>query len=346
VRLGVFLSQNGAVPLAVQAERLGYAVALVPEGFKQDAPSLLGALAGVTRRIRLASGVMQIPARTPVMTALTASTVDALCDGRFALGLGVSNPDVSAGWYGVPYDRPLLRTREYVDVVRLALTGRPVRYVGCHIQLPPDGVEEAAQLSATTPRADLPIYLAAVGRRSLELAGEIADGWIGVFCSPERLAESLQHVGTGRARAGRSLDGFEVLPSIPISVADDPVEAAARVRGYFATFIGLGSRRRSIYHRLVTGLGHGAAADEIRAHVRAGDRVAAAKAVPFELVDEVSLLGPMERIAARMARYAAAGVTTLGLTPLATTVAEQTEALRVAAAAAQLAADGVGGKTK
>jgi F420-dependent oxidoreductase-like protein len=333
MRLGVFLSQDSALPVVEEAERLGYAVALAPEGFKSDAASVLGAVAARTRRIAIASGVMQIPARTPVLTALTAATLDALSGGRFRLGLGVSNPDVSHGWYGVPFDRPLERTREYVDVVRLALRGEPVRYAGRHYALPPDGTGEAAHLRAAPVRADIPVYLAAVGPASLELAGRIADGWIGVFCPPDRLAESLRYVHKGREQVGRDLDGFEVLPSVPISVGPDPVAAAAEVRGYVANFVGLGTPERSVYHALVTRMGFGRAADEIRARQRAGDRAAAAAAVPFELVDRISLLGPAERLAERLAAYARAGVTTLGLTPLAATVDGQVEALRVAARA-------------
>jgi F420-dependent oxidoreductase-like protein len=338
MRLGVFLSHNGGVCVAQEAERLGYDVALVPEGFKQDAPSLLGAVAARTSRIRLASGVMQIPARTPVLAALTAATLDSLSGGRFALGLGLSNPDVSRGWYAVPYDRPLARTEEYLAIVRMALSGEPVRYAGRHYRLPPDGVDEAAHLRGAAVRADLPIYLAAVGPANLELAGRIADGWIGVFSSPQRIAESLRHVEAGRQRVGKSLDGFEVLPSVPIAVGPDAHAAAAQVRAYFANFIGLGSRERSIYDRLVTDMGFGAAAEEIRARHQAGDRAGAARAVPFELVDAVSLLGPTERIAARMAEYARAGVTTLGLTVLAATADEQIEILRTAAAALESAA--------
>jgi F420-dependent oxidoreductase-like protein len=338
MELGVFLSQQSGVTVAREAERLGYTMALAPEGFKQDAASLLGAVAARTGRIRLASGVMQIPARTPVLAALTAATLAGLSGGRFALGLGVSNPDVSHGWYGVPFDRPLERTAEYLAVVRTALSGRAVRYHGRHFQLPPDGVDEAARLHTGPAAAGVPIYLAAIGPASLELAGLIADGWIAAFCSPARLAESLRHVGKGRARTGtdraRTGAGFEVVPSVPISVHADVRAAAAEVSGYFANFIGLGSRDRSIYHRLVTEMGYGAAADEVRARHRAGDRAGAARAVPFELMDSMSLLGPAERIAVRMAEYAGAGVTTLGLTPLATTVDGQIEALRAAATAA------------
>ncbi|MFG1751902.1 LLM class flavin-dependent oxidoreductase [Streptosporangium sandarakinum] len=336
MELGIFLNYDGAVPVAREAERLGFAYALAPEGFRSDAVSVLGAVAASTERIRLAPGVMQIPARTPVMTALAAATLDGLSGGRFCLGLGVSNPDVSRGWYGVDFDAPLARAREYVEVVRLALTGGPVRYSGEHFRLPPPGTREAAHLRAAPVRADIPIYLAGVGRRSLELAGEIADGWIGVFCPPERLAESLGHVRAGRARAGKGLGGFEVMPSIPIGVGDDPERAAEPLRPYFANFIGMGSRERSVYFALAVSMGFGAAAEEIHDRCHAGDRAGAARAVPFELIDRTSLVGDAKRISARMAEYAAAGVTTLGLTSLATSLDGHLETLRVAEEALRL----------
>jgi F420-dependent oxidoreductase-like protein len=341
MKLGVFLSYDTAVEVAEEAERLGYTVALAPEGFKSDAASVLGGVAARTRRIGLASGVMQIPARTPVLTALTAATLDAMSGGRFRLGLGVSNPDVSHGWYGVPFDQPLGRTREYVEIVRQALRGEPVRYAGRHFRLPPPGSTEAAHLRAAPVRADIPIYLAGVGPRSVSLAGEIADGWIGVFCSPSRIEESLDQLRAGRDRARLGMDGFEVLPSIPLGVGDDPVAAAEPLRGYFANFIGLGTRTSSVYGALAARMGHGRAADEIHERCRAGDRAAAARAVPFELMDETSLLGPTERIAQRLADYARAGVTTLGVTLLYATAAEQIAALRAAAGALRLTEAGV-----
>ncbi len=319
--------------MAREAERLGCAMALAPEGFRADAPSVLGAVAAVTSTIGLGSGVMQIPGRAPVMTALTAATLDGLSGGRFHLGLGVSNPDVSRGWYGVTFDHPLQRTREYVEVVRTALSGAPVRHAGRHYPLPPPGCDEPAHLRAAATRADLPIYLAGVGPRSLRLTGEIADGWIGVFLSPERVRESLEQVAEGRAVAGKTLDGFEVLPSIAIGVGDDPQVAARPLRDYFANFIGMGDPARSIYFRLAERLGFGEAAAQINAHCRAGNRPAAARAVPMELMDQVALIGNEHRLAPRLAAYARAGVTTLGLTLLAPTVEGQIEALRVAARA-------------
>jgi F420-dependent oxidoreductase-like protein len=336
MKLGVFLSYGSAIEVAEEAERLGYAIALAPEGFKSDAVSLLGAVAARTERIGIASGVMQLPARTPVMTALTAATLDAMSGGRFRLGLGVSNPDVSLGWYGVPFDKPLERIREYVEIVRMALRGDPVRYAGRHFRLPPPGSAEAAHLRAAPLRADIPIYLAGVGPRSARLAGEIADGWIGVFCSPRRIEESLNQLRAGRDRAGLGMDDFEVLPSVPLGTGDDPAAAAEPLRGYFANFIGLGSRSSSIYGALMTRMGYGSEAGEIHRLCRAGDRAGAARAVPFELIDQVSLVGPTERIARRMADYARAGVTTLGVTALSPSTAGQIASLRVAAEALRL----------
>ncbi|MCC2274786.1 LLM class flavin-dependent oxidoreductase [Streptomyces sp. ET3-23] len=337
MQLGVFLNRQGAVEVAVEAERLGYAMALVPEGFRSDAVSVLGAVAARTERIGLASGVMQIPGRPPVMAALTAATLDQLSGGRFRLGLGVSNPDVSLGWYGVPFERPLERTREYVDVVRLALTGEPVRYPGKHFRLPPEGTDEAAHLIAAAVRKDLPVLLAGVGKRSLELAGEIADGWIGVFAPPWRIAESLEHVKTGRERVGLGLDGFEVMPSISIGLGDDLETAAEPLRHYYANFLGLGSKEKSIYYALAVRMGFEEQAAEVHRLRSEGDRAGAARAVPLEFIDQTALLGTPERIARRMAEYAAAGVTVLGLTLLAPTVDEQLATVRAAARALELA---------
>ncbi|MCO1580349.1 LLM class flavin-dependent oxidoreductase [Crossiella sp. SN42] len=335
MRLGVFLNQDGAVGLARRAEELGYATALAPEGFRSDAVSVLGAVAGRTSRIGLASGVLQIAARAPVLTALTAATLDSLSGGRFRLGLGVSNPDVSLGWYGVDFDRPLRRLREYVEIVRLALRGEPVRYHGEHYRLPPPGAAETAHLRAAPVRADLPIHLAGVGPRSLELAGEVADGWIGVFSPPERISTALQYVHKGRTKAGKTLAGFEVMPSVPIAVDEDAERAARSLRGYFAHFIGLGDPARSIYYRLATELGFERAAAEIHRRRAAGDAEGAAEAVPFELIDATALLGDPGRIAARLAQYREAGVTTLGLTLLAATPHERLSVLEAAADAAE-----------
>ncbi|ATO12644.1 LLM class F420-dependent oxidoreductase [Micromonospora sp. WMMA2032] len=314
MKLAVNLVYQDAALLARTAEELGYAVALAPEGYRSEAASLLGAVAASTDRIGLASGVMQIPARTPGLAALTAATLDALSGGRFRLGLGVSNAEVSDGWYGVPFDEPLRRTREYVDIVRAALRGGPVRYAGRHFRLPRDGAGSAPLHLLTTPlRADLPIWLAAVGPKNLRLAGEIADGWIGVFTSPALAAEAIGQVRAGRERVGRTMVGFETLPCLPTAIADDVTEAVDLVRGQYAYLLGIGDPERNVYVALARRLGYVGEVEKVHDLVLAGDRVAAGAAVPEGFVLQTALVGPPDRVAGRMREYAEAGVTTLGV---------------------------------
>src|SRR4051812_29788346 len=181
-----------ALALAQHAERLGYAAVWAAEAYGSDSPSVLAWLAGQTSAIDVGSAIMQIPGRTPAMTAMTAASLDLLSGGRFRLGLGVSGPQVSEGWHGVRFGAPLARTREYVDIVRLALTRRPVDYSGEHYRLPlPDGPGKALRLTVHPVREQIPIYLAAVGPKNLQLAGEIADGWLAIFYAPEFATELL-----------------------------------------------------------------------------------------------------------------------------------------------------------
>jgi len=314
MKLGVNLVYQGAGALAREAERLGYAIALAPEGYKSDAPSVLGYVAAQTERIALASGVMQIPGRTPAMAALTAATLDSLSGGRFRLGLGVSNPDVADGWYGATFDKPLARTREYVAIVRAAFLGAPVRYEGEHYPLPLSGETQAPLHLFTEPlRTDLPVYLAAVGPKNLQLAGEIADGWIGVFTSPEMVKAAVDNIRTGRARAGRDMDTFDVLPCLATSIADDPQAAADALRAHFVYLLGIGDPKHNFYCTMATQLGFERAVADLHDRLRDGDRAGAAAAIPFEFIDATSLVGSVDRIAGRMREYAAAGVTTLGI---------------------------------
>jgi F420-dependent oxidoreductase-like protein len=287
VHLGVNLVHDGAVQLARTAEALGYGLALAPEGNRSDAPSVLGAAAAATDRIGLASGVMQIPARTPALAALTAATLDELSGGRFRLGLGVSNADVADGWYGEPYDRPLERTREYVAVVRAALRREPVRFSGRHYRLPHSEAGSAAPLRLPTApvRADLPVYLAAVGPRNLRLAGEIADGWIGAFTPVERVAEAVKLTAEGAAAAGRDPADFAVIPSVAVSVQDDPRRAADALRAHTALLLGIGDPARNVYRALAGELGFGEQIDEVCRLRAGGDAVGAAAAVPFAFID-------------------------------------------------------------
>lgn len=314
MKLAVNLLAREAVPLAEAAEELGYDLALAPEGYRNDAVSVLGLVAGRTRRIGLGSAVMQIPARPPAAAALTAATIDALSGGRFRLGLGLSNPDVSEGWYGVPFDRPLGRTREYVEIVRAALGGGPVTYRGEHFQLPlADRAAAPLHLYAEGYRPDLPVYLGAVGPRNLRLAGEIADGWIGVFTSPDGVREAVAEIARGRAVRGLSLDGFEVIPSLPTAVADTVEEAADQLRGQYRYLMGIGDPETNFYCRLARGFGFGEGVERMHERLAAGDQAGAAAAVPTEFIAMTALVGDEDRIAERMKAYAEAGVTTLSI---------------------------------
>jgi F420-dependent oxidoreductase-like protein len=259
---------------------------------------------------------MQIPARTPACTAMTAATLDGLSGGRFRLGLGVSGPQVSEGWHGVRFDRPLGRTREYVDIVRRALDRKRVTYQGYHWTLPlPGGPGKALRLTVHPVRQGIPVYLAALGPTNLELAGEIADGWLAIFFSPEHAAESLDHVRRGRAVAGLSMQGFDVVPTVPLVIGDDLEACAEPVRAYSALYLGgMGSRSQNFYNQLAVRMGFADAAARVQDLFLDHKPREAAAAVPFGFVDTTSLIGPIERIRARLQAYSDAGTTTLSVT--------------------------------
>ncbi|WP_328726397.1 LLM class F420-dependent oxidoreductase [Streptomyces sp. NBC_00259] len=298
-----------------EAERLDYAVAWTAEAFSSDAVSLLGYLAAQTSRIELGTAAMQIPARSPAMTAMTATTLDILSEGRFRLGLGVSGPQVAEGWHGARFDRPLARTREYVDIVRMALRREDVVYDGTHYRLPlPDGPGKPLRLGTRPRRKDVPVYLAAVGPRNVELAGEIADGWLSVFFQPATVAEHLPLLRAGRARTGRDLTGFDVVSSMPAVVGDDVADCADRVRMYTAHYLGgMGSRKENFYNRLAARMGYADAARRVQELYLEGRPREAAAAIPRQFLERTCLLGPVERIADTLREHAEAGVTTLSV---------------------------------
>lgn len=313
---------QGQLALARRAEELGYDSVWAAEAYGSDSPSVLAWIAGQTTTIGLGSAVMQIPGRTPTMTAMTAASLDRLSGGRFRLGLGVSGPQVSEGWHGVRFAKPLGRTREYVEVVRAALGGSVVEYDGRHHTLPlPDGPGKALKLTLTGHRSDLPILVAAVGPKNLELAGEVADGWLGVFVAPDFLADQLQHVAAGRERAGRDPDGFDVVATVPVVIGDDPQRCADPVRSYAALYVGgMGSREQNFYNKLAVRMGYGEAAARVQDLFLGRQHRDAMAAVPYEFIDETSLLGPESRIAERLTRLAEAGVTTCAIVPYGRTV--------------------------
>ncbi|GGQ63473.1 LLM class F420-dependent oxidoreductase [Couchioplanes azureus] len=329
--------------MAREADRLGYSVVWTAEAYGSDSPSMLAWIAGQTERIDLGSAVMQIPARTPAMTAMTAATIDTLSGGRFRLGLGVSGPQVSEGWHGVRFAKPLARTREYVDIVKLAIARKPVTYEGEHYRLPlPDGAGKALRLGFHPPRKAVPVYLAAVGPKNLELAGEISDGWLAVFFAPDAAQESLQHIRRGREKIGAGLDGFDVCPSVPVMIGDDVAACADVIRFYAALYVGgMGSREQNFYNQLAVRMGYADEARKVQDLYLAGNHRDAAEAVPQEFIERTSLIGPKERITERIREYAAAGVTTLSVSPFVPDRDSGIETLRTLAEAYE--ASGVAG---
>jgi len=307
--------------LVQRAEELGVDVVWASEAYGPDAATVLAWIGARTTRIALGAGVFQIPGRTPAMTAMTAASLDGLSGGRFRLGLGVSGPQVSEGWHGVAFDSPLGRTREYVEIVRSALERRTVTYEGRHFALPlPEGPGKPLRLNVTPTHRHLPLYLAAVGPKNLELAGEVADGWLGVFASPDYLHEQRQAIrrGLDRRDPARAVqpDAFELDVTVPVSAEPDLSRAASLIAPYAALYVGgMGSREHNFYNALAVRMGYEQAATRIQDLYLDKQWRAAAAAVPPQFVDDTSLLGDVPRLRSRMQRYAEAGVTTLTLAP-------------------------------
>ncbi|WP_270888000.1 LLM class F420-dependent oxidoreductase [Pedococcus sp. 5OH_020] len=340
VNLGYFgmgVDQDN-VAVAQEADRLGYSVAWAAEAYGSDVPTVLAWVGALTERIDLGAAVMQIPGRTPAMTAMTAATLDTLSGGRFRLGLGVSGPQVSEGWHGVPFAAPLGRTREYVEVVQRALRRESVAYAGKHFTLPlPGGAGKALKLTVRPPREHIPLYLAAVGPKNLQLAGEIADGWHAIFFSPEHSGHLVESVAAGRRRAGKGSDskplqGFDIAPSVPVVVDEDVEAAADAIRPYAALYLGgMGSREQNFYNQLAVRMGFEEAAAKVQDLYLARQHRDAAAAVPFEFIDATALLGPRDRIRDRLARYREAGVGTLSVAPFAGGLAQRLHVVRTMA---------------
>jgi F420-dependent oxidoreductase-like protein len=328
--------------LVKEAESLGFSVTWAAEAYGSDAATLLTWIAAQTTTIDVGAAVFQIPARTPAMTAMTAATLDRLSGGRFRLGLGVSGPQVSEGWHGVRFDKPLARTREYVAIVNAALRRETVEFHGEHFELPlPGGPGKALKLSSRPLRDHVPVYLAAVGPKNLELAGEIADGWLGILNDPAYLGEQLKQIATGREKAGKDLDGFDVVASVPLMTGDDLSAAADPIRGYAALYIGgMGSREKNFYNQLAVRMGYEDEAQQIQDLYLAKQHRDAMAAVPQGFIDGISLLGGKERLAEKLTAYAEAGVTTAAVTPFAPTVDQRIADLRLLAEALELS--GVG----
>jgi F420-dependent oxidoreductase-like protein len=323
LRLGLHLGYSGAhmgdlLPLVRHAEAVGFDSIWVAEAYGSDAVSVLGHLSAATERIKLGSAILQMPARTPAMTAMTAMTLDALSGGRFLLGLGMSGPQVVEGWHGQPYGRPLARTREYVAIVRQAVARTaPLTYDGDEYQIPYTG-DDATGLgkplrSILHPvRASIPVYLAAIGPRNVALAAEIANGWLPIFYAPEREGVFADALAAGFERGGRPPGALDVAAQVPVVVGDDVAECLDELRPFYALYVGgMGARGRNFYHDLATRYGWAEAADAIQEAYLDGRRDDAAALVPDALIDELSLVGPAERIRERLDAWTASRATTL-----------------------------------
>ena len=330
---GLGLTSEDQLRIVQEAERLGYDSVWAAEAYGSDTATVLGWLAGQTSKIRLGSGIFQMPARSAAMTAMTAATIDQLSGGRMLLGIGSSGPQVAEGWHGQRFAKQLQRTREYIAVIRMALARERVQYHGETLELPlPDGPGKALKLTISPVQERIPIYLAAIGPKNTALAGEIADGWIPTLLSPEHLSELVRLLEEGAARAGRSLDGFDIAPTVNVFVTDDLQRARDAMRPFIALYVGgMGSRKQNFYNQLVSRYGFEQDARKIQDFYLEGKRDEAMAAIPDPLIDTVSLCGPPDVVRDRLAVYRDAGVGTLGVTPTAFTADERVEQLRLVA---------------
>jgi F420-dependent oxidoreductase-like protein len=300
-------------PLVQEAERLGFDSVWVAEAWGTDAVSVLGWLAAKTERIKLGSAIMQIPGRSPANTAMTAATLDLLSDGRFLLVLGTSGPQVVEGWHGQPWGKPLGKTREYVEIVRAALRRQVVEHHGEHYEIPWEGpgatgLGKPLKLMLRPLRAELPIYLAALGPKNVALAAEIADGWLPIFVDPERFDDAF-----GPSLAGAP-PGFEIAATVSVLVGDDVEALRDALRPHVALYVGgMGAKGRNFYNALVRRYGWEDEAEQIQELYLMGRQREAIAAVPDALVDAVALVGPKERIADRLDAWRETPVTTLVL---------------------------------
>ena len=299
------------VPLVQTAEALGYDSVWAAEAWGTDAVTVLSWLGAVTTKIKLGSAIMQIPGRTPANTAMTAATLDLMSGGRFILGLGTSGPQVVEGWHGEPWGKPLGKTREYIELVRAALRRDALEHHGEHYRIPYDGagatgLGKPLKLMLRPLRADIPIYLAAIGPKNVALAAEIADGWLPIFVAPERFDAAF-----GPSLAGMR-DGFEIAATVSVLVGDDVQALRDSLKPHLALYVGgMGAKGRNFYNSLVRRYGFEAEAERVQDLYLGGRQRDAIAAVPDELVDAVALVGPKERIRERLAAWRETPVTTL-----------------------------------
>jgi F420-dependent oxidoreductase-like protein len=316
---------EAAVTYAVEAERLGVDIAWTAETWGYDGATPLAYLAAKTTKLRLGTGIMQVGTRTPAMTAMTAMALASLSGDRFVLGLGVSGPQVIEGWHGVRFARPMQRLREVVDIVRMVARGERLVYHGEIYDLPLPGGEGKAMVSSARPRPNLPIYLATLGPKSLELTGEIADGWLGTSFIPEHGSIFFDAIAAGATRVGRSLADLDLQVSAGVVAFSDDVERLIPPRkpGLAFTLGAMGSRQHNFYNDVYRRAGYEDVALEVQDLWFRKQRAAAAARIPDELVLKTNLIGTEDMVRERIRAHRAAGVNTLRVEPEGETLNER-----------------------
>jgi F420-dependent oxidoreductase-like protein len=337
MRIGMTLSYAGGFAETVAEladyEKAGLDIVFVAEAYTFDAVSQLGFIAARTGRLEIASGILPVYSRTPALTAMTAAGLDYVSGGRFTLGLGASGPQVIEGWHGVPYDAPLARTREVIEICRKVWRRERLEHAGAKytVPLPPGsgtGLGKALKLINHPVRERIPIVLAAIGPRNVELAAELAEGWEPVFYFPEKAAAVWgESLAAGKARRDGALPPLDVVAQAPLAIGEDVTGYLDLSRPFHALYIGgMGPHRdrgRNFYYELAVRYGFGGEAARIQDAYLGGRKDEAASLVPPQMLAGTSLIGPAGHVAQRLAALREAGVTTLNVTPLAPTHAER-----------------------
>lgn len=327
MRLGLMAGYSGAkielpMDMIQEADRLGYYIIWTSEAYGSDAVTPLAWIGAQTQQIKLGTAILQMPARSPAMTAMTAMTLDQLSGGRMVLGIGLSGPQVVEGWHGQAYGKPLGKTREYVEILRTIFAREEALvHAGEHYQIPYAGADATGLgkplKSILHGRKDLPIYLASIGPKNVELTAEVADGWLPIFFSPEQydaLFRASVEAGFAKAGGGKSIADFDIAPTVSVVLGDDLEMCYSQVKPQLALYIGgMGAKGKNFYHDLATRYGFAEAADTIQELYLSGRKGEAMAAVPDALVDAVALVGPKARIKDRLQLWQDSPITTLNV---------------------------------
>src|ERR1700754_2339821 len=322
---GIGPAGEDALEVVQAAEGAGFESVWVAESYGSDVVSVLAWLAGQTKTINLGAAIMQVPARPPAAAAMAGATIDKLSGGRFIFGFGPSGPQVSEGWYGVPYAKPWGRTREYVEIVKqIVARGGRLEYEGKHFKLPltegegVTGQGKALKLNVHPLRNEIPVYLGAIGQKSVELAAEIADGWIPIFFSVDKWQEAWgEHIEAGLEKSGRSREDLAVSPSVQVAIDGDLDAARGMGKAGLLLYIGgMGSKKTNFYADLTRRFGFAEVADEVQSLYLDGKREEAYAAIPNELVDATAMIGTEDEVAERVGRFVEHGVDRMIVSPM------------------------------